>query len=63
MNTLTFKLMNPKENIWIKFDDIEVKPQKDKGGHNIYSIKTDKQQIDVTLYKYLEVNSPFYIIW
>lgn len=63
MNTLTFKLMNPKENTWIKFDDVEVKPQKDKGGHNIYSIKTDKQKIDVTLYKYLEVNSPFYIFW
>ena len=63
MNKLTFKVMNPQPNTWVSFDNQDVRATKDNGGHNVYTIETEKSKIDVTLYKYLEVNSPLYIFW
>lgn len=64
MNKLVLKLMNPQHNGTIVYVDNKIiTPQKDKNGHEIYEYETNGSTVDVSLYKYLEVNSPAYFLW
>lgn len=63
MNKLTFKVMNPQPNIWVSVDNKDVIAKRDKNGHDEYVYESEKSSVDVTLYKYLEVNSPLYMLW
>lgn len=63
MNKLTFKIMNPQQNTSMTIDGQNIKPQKDKGGHDVYTFETERSSVDIILNKYLEVNSSFYIFW
>lgn len=63
MNKLTLKIMNPQPNTWISIDGQNIKPKKDKNGHDVYTIETEHSSVDFTMNKYLEVNSAFYLLW
>lgn len=64
MNKLILKLMNPQYNGTVLYINNEfIKPEKDKQGHETYIYETGATSVDVSVYKYLEVNSPGYFLW
>ena len=64
MNKLLLKVMNPQHNGTIIYINNEIaKPTKDKNGHETYEYETSANSVDVSLYKYLEVNSAAYFFW
>jgi len=62
MNTLIFKMMNPTNDMWIYFDNKLLKPQK-KYGHDIYNYKTNKDMVEIKIYKINEVSFKHYILF
>ena len=64
MNKLVLKVMNPQNNGTVLYiSDEIVKPEKDKQGHETYIYETGGTSVNVSLYKYLEVNNPAYFLW
>lgn len=64
MNKLTLKVLNYQENK--TFCTIDGKPlqfKKDQKGQAICDFETEQSSVEVKICRYLEVNSPFYILW
>ena len=64
MNTLNLKLVNTANiNPTIFVDDKQIKFKKNSFGSIIAQTQTDKNEVELSIYKFLELSSPLWWFW